>query len=137
MGTHVPNRHGKGTLDGGRFAPDQRPAATDTRTLTLDTDPVADLYDKMIYDEDGFDSDGYDRDGFNRWGLQRNGTYYGEDGYNQRGFDTDGLHRNGTIWDEDGYDDGGYDDGGYDDDGFRRRRVAPQPNPLRRRRIRL
>ena len=120
MGTHTPNRHGKGTPDGGRFAPDEKPASpADTRALTLDppgdvlVDSVADLYDKMTYDADGYDGHGYSREGFNRDGMHRNGTLYDDDSYNQRGFDTDGWHRN-----NDDYDDGGYDCDGFDEDGF-------------------
>ena len=91
MSTHVPNRSGKGTPEGGRFAPDEVPAVQDADTLTLDIDgsttsevvldPVADLYDKMTYDEDG-----YDAHGFNKTRLHRNGTLYDDDGYDRDGF---------------------------------------------------
>ena len=67
MGAHTPNRHSKGTSEGGRFAPDEVPAVPDVDTLTLETpadatftnnetvedvvDPVAALWDKMKYDK--------------------------------------------------------------------------------------
>ena len=63
MNQRTPNRHSKGIREGGRFAPDETPAATDTGSLIVDDevsdDPVADLYDKMTYDEDGYDGHGY------------------------------------------------------------------------------
>ena len=101
MGTYVPNRHSKGTPDGGRFASEEQPVqVADTRALTLDastdgrygehcdadSDPVADLYDKMTYD------DGYDREGFNRAGWHRNGTRFDDNGY-----DWDRRDRHGNI----------------------------------------
>ena len=126
MGSHVPNRHGKGSPDGGRFAPDEVPAAViDTDTLTLDPsddvsfnaeeviDPVADLYDKMTYDEDGYDGHGFDKHE-----RHRNGTFRDDGGYNVYGFDEDGHHRNSTRLDDDGYDCEGFDADGFDEDGY-------------------
>ena len=97
MSTNIPNRHGKGTREGGRFAPDETPAVNDVDTLTLDSpdadvvsvDPVADLYDKMTYDADGYDGQGFDRRGFNTDGDHRNG-------YNRYGYDRDGFDRGGN-----------------------------------------
>ena len=98
VGTHVPNRHRKGTPDGGRFAGGEPPAPpiADSDMLTVDTtddvsdDPVADLYDKMTYDEDGWDSAGFNSDG-----LHRNGTRYDRQGFDRQGFDRSGLNRDG------------------------------------------
>ena len=112
MGTPPP-RHTKGTPDGGRFAPDEPPAATDTGSLILDddvlVDPVAGLYDKMTFDAAGFDGHGYNRDGFNEHGEHRNGSWFGDDGfdehgYNRDGFNNDGYHHNGTRYNNDGFD---------------------------------
>ena len=101
MNQRTPNRHGKGTPDGGRFASEEQPArVADTRALTLDastdgrygehcdgdSDPVADLYNKMIYDEAGYDAQGYNREGFNRDG-------YDDDGYDRNGYNVVGITR--------------------------------------------
>ena len=98
MNQRTPNRHGKGTREGGRFAPDEKPSAKDTGSLILEddevvVDPVADLYDKMTYDDEGYDGHGYNREGFNRSEVHRNGTYYDNDGYDNDGFHKDGKRR--------------------------------------------
>ena len=139
MGSHVPNRQRKGTPEGGRFAPGETPAAVNSRELAFnndpngDSDPVADLYDKMTYDAEGFDAQGYDRDGFDKIWIHRNGDLFGDDGYNRRGFNEDRIHRNGTEHNDDGFDwDGRHRNGTlYDDDGHnyvfwaQKRRIRP------------
>ena len=102
MGTHVPNRHGKGSPGAGQFAAGGQPAPTgDSDTLTLDNaavlvGSVADLYDKMTYDNDGFDGHGYNREGFNRVRLHRNGTRYDNDGFDSWGLNRTGGDRHGN-----------------------------------------
>ena len=141
MNQHTRNRHSKGIREGGRFAPDETPAAPtdepDTLTLDFPTDmssvndaevvfdPVADLYDKMTYDDEGYDGHGYNRDGFHRNAGHRNGTRHDDDGYNNHGFNTDGFNRDGNHFlTADGYDDDGYNRDGFDKDGNSRHGVA-------------
>ena len=134
MGTHVPNRHGKGTPEAGRFASGEKPATVDTASLKLDSptqpepdgnesvlvDPVAALYDKMIYDADGFDAHGYDRHSFDKYGAHRNGTRRDDEGHDQAGFNMDGYYRKGTRYDDDGYDQAGFNRDGFDKYGYNR-----------------